>query len=416
MNVAKANAKKATGKAADQADVVIAGAGLVGLALAAALAGGGLDVVLFDPQLDRPMGDPRASTVSAGSRRLLEALGVWEEVAAQAEPVHEMRITDSRLDHVLRPVFLTLAGEVDDGAPFAHVVENAILHCALRAAVEARGVRLVAEAIRTVTPGPGAAEIEAGPGLSLPAPLVIAADGARSRIRERLGIRSRGWTYDQASLVTTVAHTEPHHGAAVQHFLEGGPFALLPMPGNRSYVVWSETRAEAERIAALSDDDFLGELAVRAGAEFGGLSLAGPRGMRPLGLRIAERFIAPRGALVGDAAHAIHPIAGQGVNLGFRDVAALAEVVLDAARLGLDTGSVDVLRRYEEWRRFDTALMVAATDGLLKLFRVQGGAARAVRDVGLGLVDRATPVKAALIRSAAGLEGRLPRLMRGEAL
>lgn len=416
MIVARRADKAATNKAADRADVVIAGAGMVGLALAAALAGGGLGVALFDPQLGRPMGDPRASTVSAGSRRLLEALGVWEGVAAQAEPVHEMRITDSRLDHVLRPVFLTLAGEVDDGAPFAHVVENALLHRALHAAAEAQGVRLVAEAIRTVKAGPGAVGIETEAGLRLSAPLVVAADGARSRIRERLGIRSRGWTYDQASLVTSVSHTEPHNGAAVQHFLEGGPFALLPMQGNRSYVVWSETRAEAERIAALPDEEFLAELAERAGAEFGTLSLAGPRGMRPLGLRIAERFIAPRGALVGDAAHAIHPIAGQGVNLGFRDVAALAEVILDAARLGLDTGSVDVLRRYEEWRRFDTALMVAATDGLLKLFRVQGGAARAVRDVGLGLVDRAAPVKAALIRSAAGLEGSLPRLMRGEAL
>jgi 2-octaprenyl-6-methoxyphenol hydroxylase len=244
----------------------------------------------------------------------------------------------------------------------------------------------------------------------------VAADGARSAIRERAGIATHGWDYGQSGIVTTVAHEREHKGRAEEHFLPAGPFAILPLKGKRSSLVWTEASAEADRIIALPDDAFLAELEKRFGLHLGDIAIAGPRRAFPLGLAVARSFIGERLALVGDAAHVIHPIAGQGLNMGLKDVAALAEVIVDAARLGLDPGAAHVLERYQRWRRFDTMTMGVATDGLNRLFSNRSDLLRVIRDVGLGLVDRAPALKHLFTREAAGLAGDVPRLLRGEAL
>ena len=246
--------------------------------------------------------------------------------------------------------------------------------------------------------------------------MLVAADGARSRIRERAGIAIRGWAYGQSAIVTTVAHERDHGGRAEEHFLPAGPFAILPLKGRRSSIVWTESEAEAARILALPDAGFHDELERRFGLALGDIADVGPRGAYPIGLWVAQAFVAERIALVGDAAHVIHPIAGQGLNLGLKDVAALAESIVDAARLGLDPGSAAVLERYQRWRRFDTMAMGLATDGLNRLFSNRSDLLRLVRDVGLGLVDRLPPLKQIFIREAAGLAGEVPKLLKGEAL
>jgi 2-octaprenyl-6-methoxyphenol hydroxylase len=246
--------------------------------------------------------------------------------------------------------------------------------------------------------------------------LLVAADGAHSKIRERADIASHGWSYDQSAIVTTVAHERDHHGRAEEHFLPAGPFAILPLTGRRSSIVWTEERQEAERIVALADEDFHAELERRFGLHLGEIEAVGPRRVHPLGLSVARAFIEDRVALVGDAAHVIHPIAGQGLNMGLKDAAALAEVIVDAARLGLDPGSLAVLERYQRWRRFDTMAMGVATDGLNRLFSNRSDVLRLARDVGLGLVDRLPALKHFFIREAAGLVGEVPKLLKGEAL
>lgn len=399
----------------DRVDVAIAGAGFVGLALATLLSASGLRVVIADPRAGQDYRDPRASTLVSGVRRLLEAAGAWTDIAAGAEPVAAMDITDSRLDDALRPIFLTFGDSVD-GEPFAHVVENEAIHRALAAAAGRAGVRFERARIVGIDRRSGLAVVTLDTGARIGAALVAAADGAASALREIAGIRRIGWRYDQSSIVTTVSHARPHEGRAVQHFLEGGPFALLPLKGQRSSVVWSERPLDAERLCALDDAAFLAELARRAGPVFGELALAGPRAHRRLALGVAERFAVDRIALAGDAAHSMHPLAGQGLNLGLKDVAALAELVVDAARLGQDIGSEAVLGAYERARRFDTMAMLGATDVLARLFGARSGAMRLARDTGLGMVDRLPGLKRGLTRQAAGLGGEPPRLMRGEAL
>jgi 2-octaprenyl-6-methoxyphenol hydroxylase len=248
------------------------------------------------------------------------------------------------------------------------------------------------------------------------ASLLVAADGARSKLRERAGIATHGWDYDQSGIVVTVGHERDHRGRAEEHFLPAGPFAILPLTGQRSSLVWTEKRAEAARIVALGVDEFHGELEQRFGLHLGEIkALDQPRAF-PLGYFVARSFIGERLALVGDAAHVIHPIAGQGLNMGLKDVAALAEVIVDAARLGIDLGQADVLDRYQRWRRFDTMAMGLATNSLNLLFSNESALLRTVRDIGLGLVDRAPPLKNLFIRQAAGLAGEVPRLLKGEAL
>jgi 2-octaprenyl-6-methoxyphenol hydroxylase len=319
------------------------------------------------------------------------------------------------LKDAVRPVFLTFAGELEEGQPFAHMIENAPLNAALAAKAREDGIDLRATTVAGFEHR-GRIVVRFGDGGVTSASLLVAADGARSQVREQAGIGTHGWAYGQSAIVTTVAHERAHNGRAEEHFLPAGPFAILPLKGCRSSLVWTETDAEAARIIALPDDAFHAELERRFGLHLGEISVAGARRAYPLGLFIARSFIAERIALVGDAAHVIHPIAGQGLNMGLRDVAALAEAIVDAARLGLDCGGADVLERYQRWRRFDTAAMGVATDGLNRLFSNESDALRLVRDVGLGLVDRMPALKSFFIREAAGVTGEVPKLLRGEAL
>jgi 2-octaprenyl-6-methoxyphenol hydroxylase len=404
-----------------KADVVIGGGGFAGLALAIALRqalGESFTVVVADPAFGKARaGDMRASAIAATARRLFETIGVWSAVAVDAQPILDMVVTDSKLQDVMRPAYLTFAGEVEPGEPFAHMIENAPLVAALVGKARAEGVTLRADAVKEFQDGsPGRLDVALSDGAEISARLLVAADGARSAIREAAGISCVRWDYDQAGIVTTVAHERDHEGRAEEHFLPAGPFAILPLTGRRSSIVWTEGKAEAARIVALPESEFHDELERRFGLKLGDIEAVGPRRAYPLGLAVARAFVAERVALVGDAAHVIHPIAGQGLNLGLRDIAALAEVVADAARLGLDVGGPDVLERYQRWRRFDTVAMGATTDGLNRLFSNRSDALRILRDVGLGLVDRVPRLKDFFIREAAGLTGDVPRLLRGEML
>jgi len=403
-----------------QRSIVIGGGSFAGLALALALRQGlGADVavIVADPALaTRPSQDPRATAIVAACRRLFETLGVWGEVADTAQPILDMVVTDSKLEDATRPAFLTFAGNVEPGEPFAHMVENRFLIDALASHAEANGVELRPTAVASYESHGDAINASLADGRTVEASLLVAADGARSRLRERAGIATHGWEYDQSGIVVTVGHERDHHGRAQEHFLPAGPFAILPLAGKRSSLVWTETRGEAARIVGLSADQFHGELERRFGLHLGEVkALDKPRAF-PLSYFVARSFLAERLALVGDAAHVIHPIAGQGLNLGLKDLAALAEVVVDAARLGIDFGQSDVLERYQRWRRFDTMAMGLATNSLNLLFSNKSTLLRTVRDIGLGLVDRTPPLKELFIRQAAGLSGEVPRLLKGEAL
>jgi 2-octaprenyl-6-methoxyphenol hydroxylase len=401
-------------------DVVIAGGGFAGLALAVALRQGlgeGFAVTVADPALASPQSkDMRASAIAAAARRLFEAVGAWQAVADRAQPILDMVVTDSKLDDAVRPTFLTFGGDVEEGEPFAHMIENRHLIDALVVRARAVGVDLRADAVASFEYVSRGIDVELKEGGAIATRLLVGADGARSAVRERAGIAVHGWDYDQAAIVTTVAHERDHNGRAEEHFLPAGPFAILPLTGKRSSIVWTESRAEAARIVALPDAGFHAELEKRFGLKLGDIEMAGPRRAFPLGLFTARSFIAARLALIGDAAHIIHPIAGQGLNMGLRDAAALAEVIADAARLGLDPGGSDTLERYQRWRRFDTMTMGVATDGLNRLFSNRSDALRLLRDVGLGLVERMPALKRMFIREAAGVTGEVPRLLKGEAL
>lgn len=398
--------------------LVIGGAGFAGLALAIALRqslGERFTVTVADPALAQtPSKDPRATAIAAAARRLFEAIEVWDAVAPAAQPMLDMVVTDSKLDDAVRPTYLTFGGEIEEGEPFAHMVENRYLIDALVARARKVGVDLRATAVRHYETTAKAVTVTLADGGEIEARLLVGADGARSAIREQAGIATHGWSYGQSGIVTTVEHERPHNGCAEEHFLPAGPFAILPLTGNRSSIVWTERTRDAERIVALPDDEFHAELEKRFGLHLGELKVVGPRRAYPLGLYNARSFIAERLALIGDAAHVIHPIAGQGLNMGLRDVAALAESVADAARLGLDIGSPQVLERYQRWRRFDTMTMSVATDGLNRLFSNHSDALRLVRDIGLGLVERMPALKRTFIREAAGVTGEVPKLMKGE--
>jgi 2-octaprenyl-6-methoxyphenol hydroxylase len=403
-----------------QAEVAIGGAGFAGLALAIALRQGLGDpftVTVADPALAHARSkDPRASAIAAAARRLFEAIGVWGAVTDHAQPILDMVVTDSKLDDAVRPTFLTFGGEVEEGEPFAHMIENRHLVDALAEKAKSLGVELRATPVAGFAANANSTDVQFADGETITARLLVGADGARSLIREQAGIATHGWNYDQSAIVTTVAHEREHNGRAEEHFLPAGPFAILPLTGRRCSIVWTETSGEAERIVALADDEFHAELEKRFGLQLGDIEIVGPRRAFPLGLFTARTFIGERLALVGDAAHIIHPIAGQGLNMGLRDVAALAETIADAARLGLDPGGPEVLERYQRWRRFDTMTMGVATDGLNRLFSNHSDALRLVRDIGLGLVERMPMLKRMFIREAAGVTGDVPKLLKGEAL
>ncbi|MBR0852593.1 ubiquinone biosynthesis hydroxylase [Bradyrhizobium diazoefficiens] len=403
-----------------QGSIVIGGGAFAGLALALALRQGlgpEIPIIVADPALStRPSRDPRATAIVAACRRLFEALGAWDDVKGEAQPILDMVVTDSKLEDATRPVFLNFAGDVAPGEPFAHMIENRRLIDALLARAEAAGVDLRATTVASYDARAEGIDVTLGDGSVIAASLLVAADGAKSKLRERAGIATHGWDYDQSGIVVTVGHERDHEGRAEEHFLPAGPFAILPLTGKRSSLVWTERRTEAARIIALGEAEFHDELEQRFGLHLGEVkALDKPRAF-PLSYFVARSFVAARLALVGDAAHVIHPIAGQGLNMGLKDVAALAEVVVDAARLGMDVGQADVLERYQRWRRFDTMAMGVATNSLNFLFSNQSTLLRTVRDIGLGLVDRAPPLKNLFIRQAAGLTGEVPKLLKGEAL
>src|SRR6201996_3715234 len=355
-----------------QRSIVIGGGAFAGLALALALRQGlGAEgaVIVADPPLAfRRSRDGRATAIVAACRRLFGALGVWGDIAATAQPITDMVVTDSKLEDATRPAFLTFAGHVEPGEPFAHMVENRYLMDALVARAGAHGIDLRATAVASYVARGDGVTVTLSDGGVIEASLLVAADGARSKLRERAGIATHGWDYDQSGIVATVGHERDHQGRAEEHFLPAGPFAILPLSGKRSSLVWTEKRTEAARIIALGESEFHGELERRFGLHLGEVkALDRPRAF-PLGYFVARSFIGERLALVGDAAHLIHPIAGQGLNMGLKDVAALAEVIVDAARLGMDLGQADVLERYQRWRRFDTMAMGLGTNSLNFLF------------------------------------------------
>ena len=404
-----------TGPGEQRYDVIIVGAGPVGLTLALALVRSApqLAVALVDRRRLSVPRDNRASAIAAGVRRVFEALGVWDDMAGRAQPITAMRITDSGRTDLARPVFLQFDGDVAPGEPFAHMVPNQASGAALLAAAEG-ALTVVAPAEIADWSGEGArARLTLADGVVLAAPLVVAADGARSGLRQRAGIGTIGHDYRQTGLVATIGHELAHEGVAYEHFRPAGPFASLPLPGNRSSLVWTEADADAPRFLAMGAEQLAGEIEAVMGSSLGAVTVEDELMSFPLRLQLARSFIGPRLALVGDAAHVIHPIAGQGLNLGLKDVAALAEVVVEAMRLGLDHGAADTLRRYQAWRRFDTASMAMVTDGMNRLFSNDIAPIRALRDFGLGLVDRSGPIKSALIRTASGFDGHGPRLLSG---
>ncbi len=405
-------------------DIIVIGAALNGLAAALALGGRHakrpLDVTVVD--LRDPRGfatnnsDGRASAITAAARRMFEALGVWQQVAHEAEAMADIIVTDSATPGAARPVLLQFGPEDMRGGPSSHMIENRHLHGAMLAeAQRSPHIRFqVGQPVERYHFGPGLAAVTLADGTVLRAPLIVAADGRNSPAREAAGIRLVGWPYDQMGLVATVEHERPHHGRAEEHFTPSGPFAILPLPGNRSSLVWSERKETAERMLALPPHAFEEELRLRFGTHLGEVKLISGRHGYPLSLFVAETFSGPRLALVGDAAHVLHPLAGLGFNLGLRDVAALADCIHDASALGLDIGSGSVLDRYTQWRRFDTVATAAAMDGMNRLFANTNPVLTLLRRAGLMAVNRLGGLKSVFVTEAAGISGNLPRLLRGE--
>ena len=406
---------------AHDADVLIVGGGLNGPCLALALAQAGFSSLVLDAQSTENRGadtfDGRSYALALASTKLLDALGLWEDLADHAQPILEVIASDGRAGEGPSPFFLHFDhAEIEEG-PMGHMLEDRYLRQALLAAMEADplvthrpGTRVIAQDTET------GARVTLDDGTDLSARLLIGADGRQSGVAARAGIKRTGWDYGQTALVCAIAHEKPHNGIAHQFFMPPGPLAILPLPGNRSSIVWSETHEAAARINALSDADYLDALRPRFGDFLGKISLEGARFSYPLTLTLATSFVAPNLALVGDAAHGVHPIAGQGLNLGLRDVGALAEVLADAKRRGEDFGAIDVLERYQTWRRFDTAALATGMDAVNKLFSNDNPLLRAGRDLGLGVVNALPGLRRRFIREAAGLTGDLPRLLRGRPL
>lgn len=410
----------------DPADVIVVGGGMVGGTLALALATGGLAVALVDrtplPALAAAPYDGRASAVAYASQRLLAQIGLWREVEHAAEPILDIRVSDGASSLFLHYDHRELGGSLE-GAPFGWIVENAAIRRGLAALLEAApNVRVLAPAAAgRMSFGDAAAGLVLDDGTAPAAPLIVAADGAESALRAQARIAAVQWRYPQDGIVCTMGHEAPHGGIAHERFLPAGPFAVLPMTDapdgtHRSSIVWTEREKRAPGVMRLSDAAFGAEMQRRFGDWYGAVRILGDRWRYPLRLLHAERYVGPRFALIGDAAHTIHPIAGQGLNLGLRDVAALAEVVVDDRRLGLDHGALSTLQRYERWRRPDNAALMAVTDGLNRLFSNDIGPVRLARDIGLAAVNRIPGLKRLFMQHAMGTVGALPRLLRGEAL
>ncbi|CAN7601632.1 ubiquinone biosynthesis hydroxylase [Rhizobium leguminosarum] len=402
-------------------DMLVVGGGYVGLSAAVAVkqAAPHLNVAVVEAAPEHAWkNDTRASAIIAAAAKMLEVFGIWNEIEPEAQPITKMIVTDSKTSDPVRPVFLTFDGEVAEGRPFAHMVPNVVMVAALRGACDRLGI--------DIRHGLGATELKThdthvtvtlSDGSALETKLLVACDGVRSTLRDLAGIRTVTWDYGQSGIVATVEHERPHDGCAEEHFLPAGPFAILPLKNNRSSLVWTERTPDANRLVAADDLIFEEELERRFGHKLGSLKVIGDKRAFPLGLTLARSFVAPRFALAGDAAHGIHPISGQGLNLGFKDVAALAETIVDADRLGLDIGSINILQRYQTWRRFDTFRMGVTTDVLNRLFSNDATPIRIARDVGLGIVDRLPRLKSFFIGQAAGTTAKdNPRLLAGETI
>jgi 2-octaprenyl-6-methoxyphenol hydroxylase len=401
-------------------DVLIAGGGMVGLTLALALSQGGISVAVADPIPEATVlneaFDGRVSALSYAAVRMLKALGIWTDLESRAQPILDILVTDAALGASPSPFSLHFDHR-EIGEPMGAIAENRHIRRALFTAIhQTQNIRMISPAaVVSIEMRTEFAHATLSDGQALRANLVVAADGRNSPLREQMGIRTISWAYPQVGMVATVQHSKPHNGVAYEHFLPSGPFAILPMIANRSSLVWTERQDAAPALMQLPSDKFCAEVGRRFGHHLGDIEVIGARWSYPLQFHLARGYIAPRFALAGDSAHGIHPIAGQGLNLGLKDAAALAECVLEFVRLGLDPANAAALQRYERWRRFDSFVLAAATDGLNRLFSNDVAPIRALRDLGLGIVDAIGPLRRLFMRNAGGDLGKLPRLMQGEA-
>ncbi|SIS56280.1 UbiH/UbiF/VisC/COQ6 family ubiquinone biosynthesis hydroxylase [Paracoccus saliphilus] len=402
-------------------DILIAGGGLNGPTLALALAGAGMRVAVVDP---RPADarsaeafDGRAYALAVASQRLLKALGMWGDLADKCQPIHQVKASQGQPGEGAARFFLHFdSAEIEEG-PVGFMLEDRFLYRALLSAMDGQVTHMPGVSVIGQQVGAAHVTAELSDGRLVTARLLIGADGRGSGVAERAGITRRGWDYGQTALVAAIDHDLPHEGIAHQYFMATGPLAILPLPGNRSSVVWSETEANAAAIKALPDAEFLQVLRPRFGDFLGKISLAGQRFSYPLSLSLAEAYAAPRVALVGDAAHGVHPVAGQGLNLGLRDVAALAQTLVEAARRGEDIGAEDVLERYQQWRRFDATSLALEMDAVNHLFASGNPLLSGLRGAGMGAVTALPGLRRRFMRQAAGLSvDPMPRLLAGQSL
>lgn len=415
-------AKAIFGGMEKDADIVIVGGGLNGPALGVALAQAGLRVTVVDA---RPAGaraeagfDGRAYALALASKRLLSVIGVWPRLEAKVQPILQIKASDGVAGQGPAPFFLTFDhAELEEG-PMGFMAEDRHLYAAFLAAMADSGVQLISgETVVSQEVTAGGVVVELASGRRVSARVLVGCDGRTSGTAQRAGIGRTGWGYGQTALVTAIRHEKDHQGIAQQFFMPSGPLAILPLPGGHlSSIVWSETDAQAQALQALPDDAYLAALRPRFGDFLGEISLAGERFTYPLNLTLANSFVADRVALVGDAAHGVHPIAGQGLNLGLRDVGALAQVLIEAQRRGEDIGAADVLERYQRWRRFDSTALALGMDAVNRLFSNDNPVLRLGRDLGLGLVNAVPGLRRGFMRQAAGLSGEVPKLLQGVAV
>jgi 2-octaprenyl-6-methoxyphenol hydroxylase len=397
-------------------DILVAGGGIAGLSTALALRatfGEGLRLGVVDPAFGAREPNVRTSALAAGSVNLLDAIGVWSTIADRAGPMRSLKITDSHRNDVVRPLYLQFDEPLASGEPFSFMVRNADILEALERKLAASNIDILKTSVVRLISSSRFVELRLSDESIQKTRLLIGADGSNSKVRRSAGIEIVSHDYKRSAIVATLSHEDEHHGEAVQHFLPPGPFAMLPLAGKCSSIVWTEYREDVASYLALPSDEFLQEVERRFGYSLGAFKIEDGPAAFPLRVHLARSFIAPRIALVADAAHLVHPLAGQGLNLGFRDIASLVEAIAVQVRLGLDAGDATALENYQRARFFDTAAMVAATHGLHTLFANDLAPLRLLRDFGLGLVDRMPSLKRRLIQDAAGLQGQVPALLLG---